>query len=88
MADLRITRLNPTTDRMEVPVRQGGRFVLGDPAHGEHKHHARHAVHVAALEEVLTLLERGYSLRMGGAGKRPSLLSRKSLTIMADGRSA
>lgn len=84
MADIRITRLHPETGEEQVPVRERGCFVMGDPAHGKHKHHARHAVRVATLDEVLALLRRGFSLRMVAPGRRPSLVSR-GLIVTIDG---
>jgi hypothetical protein len=39
------------------------------------------ATFVRTLEEAADLVEKGYALRMGAIGKRPSLISPKSLHI-------
>lgn len=88
MTSISITRRNPKTGKTETPLCERGWFVLGDPAHGDKKHHKEFAVRVRTLEEVLERLRRGFSVRMAGGGTRPSLISPKSLKIEVAGARA
>ncbi len=77
-----ITRQNPRTGRIERPWKnRDGLFVLGDPAHGAQKHHDKFATKVATIEEVATLIGRGFSVRITDGESPPSLISPDSLTI-------
>lgn len=87
MPIISITRKNPATGRVETPHRERGFYVLGDPAHGNKRHHKAFAVQVRTLEEVLDHIRRGFSVRMsdGSAAARPSLIAPGSLEIVVDG---
>ena len=77
-----ITRKTPRDGVAEHPWKnEQGFYVLGDPAHGAQKHHAKFEVKVRTLEEVVALIGRGFSLRMARNGKRASLISPDSLVI-------
>jgi hypothetical protein len=81
-----ITRRNPATGRVEVPHRERGLYVLGDPAHGGKKHHKAFAVRVRTLKEVLDHVRRGFSVRMSdGSTAWPPLIAPRSLEILVDG---
>ncbi len=71
---MRIYRLTEDGTRWP-PAREGGWFVLGDPAKGGQKHHSANAVRVRSEEEVIELLSRGFSLRVE-TSTRPSLVRR------------
>lgn len=88
MPEIQITRLNPKTGLTEVPARQNGHFILGDPAFGADKKLARHAVLVTSLEEVAALVRRGYHVRMTDGVRRPGLISPGKIQITIDGRVA
>jgi hypothetical protein len=80
---IRIERVMPRAGIAEQPVRDSRGYRLGDPRHGSMKHHAANEVAVSTLEAAAELIERqGFSLRMGGPGKRGSLISPKSLRII------
>ena len=77
-----ITRTNSRTGKVERPWRnREDLFVLGDPAHGAQKHHDKFAVKVRTLEEVATLVGRGFSVRMTDGESPPSLISPDSLLV-------
>ncbi|MDU8912485.1 hypothetical protein [Aestuariicoccus sp. MJ-SS9] len=67
---------------VEEPQFTAKGYKLGDPAHGQRKHHAEHAVYVKTLDAAAALIERGFSLWMGSQGKRASLISPESLRIV------
>lgn len=79
---LRIERKTPRPGGIEEPHWTTRGYQLADPKHGNVKHHAAHAIFVRTLEEAADLLDRGYSLWMTRAGKRPSLISPGSLRIV------
>lgn len=77
-----IRRRTPRDGVEEHPWQNGqGRYVLGDPAHGRQKHQPTLEVKVQTLKEVVTLIERGFSLRMSRNGKRESMISPGSLIV-------
>ena len=82
---IRIERVSSRGGIVEEPVFTSNGYQLADPAHGKHKHHAEHAIHVQTLDEAAVLIGKGFSLRMGAKGKPPSLIAPKSLRIVRDG---
>ena len=82
---IRIERLSSRPGTDEAPVYGPRGYQLADPRHGSTKHHAAHAMFVATLDEAAELVEKGYSLWMTAAGKRPSLISPRSLRIVRGG---
>lgn len=88
MSTISITRVHPTTGRLERPhIHPGGYYGLGDPQFGGQKKKARFEVRVRTLDEVLELVRRGFHVRMhdGIRKSRPSLISPGSLTIRVEG---
>lgn len=83
---IRIVRKHPRDGETEEAVKnKDGFYVLGDPAHGNKKHHASNAVYVKTLDEAADLVEnRGFSIRMASKGKPPSLISPANVHIVRD----
>ncbi|PZO63213.1 MAG: hypothetical protein DI498_13810 [Paracoccus denitrificans] len=79
---VRIERTKPRGGKQEAPWLTPSGYCLGDPRHGNEKHHERNAVYVRTLDEAADLVARGFSLRMTGAGKVPSLISPAGLRIV------
>lgn len=79
---MRVYRLDPKTDREQYPVRQDGCFVLGDPKHGNQKHHAANQVLVRTEQEMIDLIIKGYSVRVG-TDAAPSMVRRN---LFVDGK--
>lgn len=61
---MRVYRLDPKTGNRQYPVRQEGCFDLGDPVHGNQKHHAKNQVLVKTEQEMIDLVMQGYSVRV------------------------
>ena len=78
----RIVRVKPRRGIAEEPVMERGCYVLANPKHGAEKHHAINKVYAKSLEDAAALIEAGYSIRMGGPGKVPSLICPRSLRII------
>jgi len=70
---MRVYRLDPKSGRKQYPKQQDGCFVLGDPKHGNQKHHAKNQVLVRA--EMIDLILKGYSVRLG-TDTAPSMVRR------------
>lgn len=88
MTTISVTRIHPTTGRVETPhLYPHGYFVLGDPRFGNDKKKAAFEVRVRTLKEVLELVRRGFHVRMhdGIRESRPSLISPGSLTVRVKG---
>lgn len=81
---LRIERVKPRRGKQEVPWFTPSGYCLGDPQNGSEKHHERNAVYVRTLDEAADLIGKGYSLRMTGPGKVPSLISPAGLRIIRE----
>ncbi|MTI17459.1 hypothetical protein E1162_09435 [Rhodobacteraceae bacterium RKSG542] len=79
---IRIERIEPRGDVSEEPTYGTKGYCLGNPKFGPTKHHVKNAVYVKTFEEVAELVSAGFSLRMTGKGKRPSLVSPKGLRIV------
>lgn len=79
---MRVYRLDPKSGKKQYPKLQDGCFVLGDPRHGNEKHHVRNQVLVRAEQEMIDLLRLGYSVRVG-TDTAPSLVSRN---LFVDGQ--
>ena len=72
---MRIYRLLPDGRKMP-PAKDGSVYVLGDPRHGSEKHHARNAVRVSDIDEVIRLIrDEGHSIRIK-TDSAPSLVRR------------
>jgi hypothetical protein len=80
---IRIERLHPRPGcTKEEPARTAQGYQLVQPPYAGLKNRVEDAVFVDTLEEVADLVERrGCYVRMGCKGKRPSLISPRSLRI-------
>jgi hypothetical protein len=83
MKVLKIERVSSRPGGIETPAWTSRGYELASPKTGGKKHHAANATYVRTLDEAADLIENlGYSLRMHRPGKRPSLISPKSLRIV------
>ena len=78
----RIERLNPRDGLNEQPVETERGYELVDPRIPQDRHHVKNSTFVRSIEEAAYLVEQGFSVRMGFAGKRASLISSDSLKIV------
>lgn len=81
---MRVYRIDPRTGKKQFPKRRDGFFVLGDPKHGNQKHHAVNQVVVRTEQEMIELILRGYSVRVA-TDSAPSMVRRN---LYMDGRLA
>ena len=82
---IRIVRKRPRPGGDESPTHTGRGYELADPHLGPGYHKVENAKFVQSLEEAADLIEdHGFAIRMNRPGKRPSLVSRKSLHIIRD----
>ena len=68
---IRIERVSPRAGTVEEPQFTAKGYKLGDPIHGNRKHHAEHAVYVKTLDAAAELIGKGFSLWMEAKGKMP-----------------
>jgi hypothetical protein len=79
---VKIERVYPRPGGKEYPVRTSRGYELVEPPDVGLKNKVEDATFVQSLEEAADLIERrGFSIRMGCPGKRPSLICPKSLRI-------
>jgi hypothetical protein len=77
---MRIYRLEPKTNLKRPAVRnKDGLLVLGSPLFGNQKHKTENKIMTASEEEAITLIRKGYSIRVE-TKSAPSLV-RKNLFI-------
>ena len=77
-----IERTSPRGGIPEHPVwKNRHSFVLGDPKHGDTKHHERNEIYVRTLDDVAAFVANGFSARMGRHGVPASLISPEGLRI-------
>ena len=79
---MRVYRLDPKTGQKQYPKQQNGHYVLGDPKHGNQKHHAKNQVLVRTEQEMIDLIMKGYSVRVG-TDAAPSMVRRN---LFLDGK--
>ena len=79
---LRIERLNPRRGTNEEPVFTSRGYELVDRRIRGQLNMVANSTFVHSLEEAAYLVEQGFAIRMGGAGKRPSLISPDGLRIV------
>jgi hypothetical protein len=77
-----IERIKPRPGGHEQPVRTARGFELVDRRIDRDRHHAKNSTYVPTLDEAARLVEQGYAIRMGGPGKRASLIAPASLRIV------
>ena len=79
---VRIVRLNPRPGGDEEPWRYDRGYQLADPSLGPEWHHVKNAIFVRSLTEVADLIQRrGFAVRMGREGLRPSLIRPSGLRV-------
>jgi hypothetical protein len=79
---VKIQRKNPRPGGDEKPWRDARGYQLADPTLGAEWHKVKNAHFVETLEEAAELIEgRGFAIRMGRKGLRPSLISRSGIRI-------
>lgn len=79
---MRVYRIDPKTGNKQLPTRETGHFVLGDPKHGNRKHIASNKVLASTEQEMIDLIMLGFSVRVDTA-TRPSLVR---LNLFVDGK--
>jgi hypothetical protein len=63
---MRVYRVCPKSGGRQRPIKDiDGCYVLGAPHHGQEKHHAKNKTRVRSEEEMIALLRKGYSVRVG-----------------------
>lgn len=78
---IKIERIRPRPGRQEEPIRTDRGYELARPGLGERRNQIGSATFVKTLEEAADLIAKGYSIRMGRTGLRPSLISAKSVRV-------
>lgn len=78
---IKIERLHPRPGGQEEPVLTAKGYELAAPGLGKNRNKADNATYVRSLDDAAGLIAKGYSIRMGRRGLRPSLISPKSLRI-------
>lgn len=78
---VKIERTKPRPGGDEAPVVTPRGYELAKPFLGAKRNHISSATFVRTLEEAADLVDKGYSIRMGRPGLRPSLISSKSLRV-------
>jgi hypothetical protein len=76
-----IERVSPRPGAKEHPVETDKGFELVDRRISKQKNKVENATFVRSIEEAAYLIEQGFAIRMGGTGKRSSLISPKSVRI-------
>jgi hypothetical protein len=79
---VRIERIHPRSGLHETPVETDRGFELVDRRITGPKNKVENSTFVRSIEEAAYLVEQGFAIRMGAAGKRPSLISPQSLRIV------
>ena len=78
---MRVYRLCASGDR-QVPIAdKDGFYILGSPKHGHEKHHAKNKIRIRDEDEMIALLQLGYSIRV----KTPTSPSLVRLNLFVDG---
>lgn len=70
---MRIYKLDPSGPKRFAVRNSGGQFTLGDPRFGNAKHKTENQIYVASENEAISLIRKGFSIRVDG-GKAPSLV--------------
>ena len=69
----------------EAPFRDSRGYQLADPRFGEGWHKIENATFTDSIQKAADLIERrGFAIRMGRKGKRPSLISPAGIEIIRD----
>ncbi len=82
---LRLVRKRPRPGGREEPTITSRGYELADPKRGSGWHKVENATFTKSIEKAADLIEHhNFAIRMGRAGKRPSLISCNSLLIIRD----
>jgi hypothetical protein len=79
---VKIERVRPRLGVTEKPVETERGFELADRRITGQKNKVANSTFVRSIEEAAYLVEQGFAIRMGGLGKRASLISPQSLRIV------
>lgn len=79
---VRIERTKPRSGKDEYPIATERGYELVDRRVAGQKNKVENATFVRSLEEAAYLVEQGFAIRMGGPGKRPSLISPAGVRII------
>lgn len=77
----RIERKYPPKGAPSHPYLTPRGYKLADPCNGAERHHAKHAIYMPTLDEVVDALRKGWLLWMKQEGKRPTLICASSLLV-------
>jgi hypothetical protein len=78
----RIERHKSPKGPPETPFCTPRGYKMADPRHGAERHHAKHAIYVGTLAEVVDGLRHDLSLWMKQDGKRETLICSASLRVL------
>jgi hypothetical protein len=79
----KITRIKPRPGGKEEPWEYERGYQLADPRLGANWHFAENAIFTRSIEKAADLIEhRGFAIRMGRRGLRPSLIRPSGLHIL------
>jgi hypothetical protein len=79
---VKIERIHSRSGVFEKPVKTDRGYELVDRRITGKKNKVENSTFVRSLEEAAYLVDQGFAIRMGAAGKRPSLISPQSLRIV------
>jgi hypothetical protein len=79
---LKIVRISPRPGAVESPIESDRGYELVDRRISGPKNRVENSTFVRSLDEAAYLVEQGFAIGMGAAGKRPSLISPQSLRII------
>ena len=81
---VKIERTRPRGGVEEYPVETSKGYELVDRRITGKRHHVENSTFVRSIEEAAYLVEQGFAIRMGGPGKRASLVSPSGIKISRD----
>jgi hypothetical protein len=79
---VKIERIHPRSGVTELPVETERGFELVDRRIAGQKNKVENSTFVRSIEEAAYLVEQGFAIRMSALGKRPSLISPRSLRVV------
>jgi hypothetical protein len=79
---VKIIRIHPRPGTIEVPIESDRGFELVDRRIRGKKNKVENSTFVRSIDEAAYLVEQGFAIRMGAPGKRPSLISPQSVSIV------
>jgi hypothetical protein len=79
---IRIERTNSRNGIDEQPSKSDRGYELVDRRIVERRHFVENSTFVRSIDEAAYLIEQGYAIRMGGPGKRASLIAPSGIRIV------